>query len=232
MSVEFEAQLRKAFPEETDATVIRLVREAVGLADDLRRSTPFLSTDLGVDLVGTLHRTAALWRIHKACRDGDLPFNAEIVENKTGSSHLLQVKSGLFEAHVVRTDSPGGYPRDAPIRQDARLRNQPDLFDGPRLEPAAHLISKVPKLYAWLSFNTAAKGELSHLCWCMPEELERKYLARVNILRRAFEMGLADKLDLTSEPPKPDPKSALKFKEHIQEQIEQIGGKQIKKDAG
>src|SRR5215470_9465974 len=114
----FDEYLRDAFPEKTDAAVIRNVTLAVGLADDLRRNTPWLLSEIGDDLVGSLRRAAAMWRLHQACKDGELPFSASEIGNTTGSSHLLLLQSGAFEAHIVRTESTGAFPKDAPIRQD------------------------------------------------------------------------------------------------------------------
>ncbi|MFY9292274.1 MAG: hypothetical protein WAP03_16510 [Methylorubrum rhodinum] len=232
MSAEFEAELRSAFPRETDAVVIRSVQQAIGLADTLRSDTPFLKSVLGEDLIGCLHRVAALWLLHKACKDGDLPFNAEEIENKTGTSHLLKITSGRFEAHVVRTESPGGFPRDMPVRQDASFKNEPDLFSDIKLVPAKLLLEKMSTRYAWLSFNTVNKGVLGHVCWCMPEKEERKYLARINILREMRDRGdNADDLAPNKPPPKPDPKLLLKFKDHVQEQIERNDDTEEKKSA-
>jgi hypothetical protein len=65
MSQEFEALLTEAFPDHTWPTLTRGVREAVKIADSMRRSTPFLSTLVGGDLRGLLRRAAVMWRIQK-----------------------------------------------------------------------------------------------------------------------------------------------------------------------
>jgi hypothetical protein len=217
MSEEFKHLLRSAFPEPTDPTVVRAVAEAVILADDLRRNTPWLTTSIGDDLTGTLRRAATMWRLAEFCKTGDLPFRADVVPNSTGSCHLLSIHSGRFEAHVVRTDSPGGFPKDAPIRQDRRLSNDGDLFDNPKIVPISELV-EVARPYAWLAFNATDDGGLTHVCWCMPDPVENKYLARFNILRSAS--GTAAVPKLKPEPPKPDPAMKLKFKKDIEEQLE------------
>lgn len=215
MSEEFERHLRKAFPPSTDATVIRAVSEAVILADDVRRNTPWLSTRVGDDMIGFLRRAAAMWRLHEFCKTGELPFKADEVPNKNGSSHLLRVRSGAFEAHVVRTDSPGAFPKDAPIRQDKRLSNYGDLFEEPHLRPAFEIISHVSP-YGWLAFNATRIGALTHVCWCMPERVENRWLAHTNILTQTLAAGAPGPV---TPSPKPNPTERMKFKQHIEEQL-------------
>jgi hypothetical protein len=215
--VVFEIHLREWFSGGTDAAVIRNVMMAVALADDLRRNTPWLGlTDVGDDLSSMLRRAATMWRIQEACKDGELPFKAEEIPNSTGSSHLLRIISGPFEAHVVRTDSSGAFPKDAPIRQDRRLTNEPSLFD-PKVVAFEELLGSVKKSYAWLMFNATALGVLTHVCWGMPDRAENKYLAHFDILRRAMSLGTP--IDPTT-PPKPDPTEKIKFKEHIEQKLE------------
>jgi hypothetical protein len=172
-------------------------------------------TLVGDDLGGSLRRAAAMWRLAEACRDGELPFKAEEIANSTGSSHLLHVTSGPFEAHVVRTESSGAFPKDAPIRQDRRLTNEPTLFDK-KIVSFRELVAKIKKSYAWLAFNATPLGVLTHVCWGMPDRTENKYLAHFDILRRAMSLGTP--IDPTS-PPKPDPKDKIKFVGHVEEKI-------------
>jgi hypothetical protein len=214
---DLEKYLRSAFPAETDALVLRAVREAVVLADDLRSNTHWLQSLVGSDLAGLLRRAAIMWRLHEYSKAGELPFRADEIPNSNGSSHLLRIRSGPFEAHVVRTETAGAFPVDAPIRQDHALRNDADLFDDdPKIVSFNDMISAVRQPYAWLSFNATPVGMLTHVCWCMPKAKERVYLARFNILRSAA-VGMPA---LPPEPPKPDPTEAIKFKKHIEEQIE------------
>ena len=56
----FEARLLTAYPEQTWPALIRGFREGVGIADEVRRSTPFLSTLVGGDLRGFLRRAAIM----------------------------------------------------------------------------------------------------------------------------------------------------------------------------
>ena len=129
---------------------------------------------------GSLRRAAAMWRLAEACRDGELPFRAEEIANSTGSSHLLHITSGPFEAHMMRTASSGAFPKDAPIRQDRRLTNEPTLFDK-KIVSFRELVAKIKKSYAWLAFNATPLGVLTHVCWGMPDRTEDKYLAHFDI---------------------------------------------------
>ena len=106
----------------------------------------------------------------QACKEGTLPFRAIEIKNTNGGSHLLKIEAGVFEAHIVRTESDGAFPKDAPIRQDNRLHNQGDLFDGPKMVPLREITPLIPKMYAWLTFNADTIGGLTHVCWCMPNE--------------------------------------------------------------
>ncbi|MBV8824892.1 MAG: hypothetical protein JO084_06290 [Bradyrhizobiaceae bacterium] len=217
MSIDFDQYLRSAFPEKTDATVIRNVTLAVALADDLRRNTPWLINEIGDDLQGNLRRAAAMWRLGQACNDGELPFSASEISNKIGSSHLLLIKSGAFEAHVVRTESSGAFPKDAPIRQDSRVTNEPTLFDDPKVVRIVLVEKDIEKAYAWLMFNATQIGALTHVCWGMPLPKKNKFLAHFDILRLAMSKG--SPID-PGPPKKLDPTEKLKFKRAVEEEIE------------
>jgi hypothetical protein len=219
MVEDFEHFLRAAFPENTDAAVVRAIREAVALADDVRRNTPWLMTEVGYDIVGTLRRAAAMWHFEQSCIAGVLPFEAKEIPNSTGSSHLLRVRSGKFDAHVLRTESAGAFPKDAPIRQDSRLTNTSDLFDPPSATTIKELMEEVSRSYAWLLFNATEIGALTHVCWGMPHAEEDTFLAHFNILRRVLSLGLDETIDATG-PAKPDPSQKVKFKDHLDESIE------------
>lgn len=212
MSDEFEAELRGAFPANTDVAVIRTLSTGVSLADDMRRNTPWLMTNIGDDHRGLFRRAAAMWQFRQDCIAGNLPFQAAEVPNTTGSSHLLNISSSNFDAHIVRTDSEGAFPQDAPIRQDKSLSNEPDLFNDGKIVPL-HQIAP-DKYYAWLSFNADQAGELTHVCWCMPEAKRKVFLGRINILR-----GVAFSSVDPHVPPPPDPTASLKFKREIIERL-------------
>jgi hypothetical protein len=143
MADTFETRLLKAYPEATWPTLIRGAREAVKMADAVRRSTPFLSTDVGSDLRGFLRRAAIMWRVQTLCKTGELPFQATEVSNSNRTSHLLSILSENLELHIVRTDDVFAFPEDAPIRQDRRVTNQPDLFDDGKIVPLTEALRDV-----------------------------------------------------------------------------------------
>ncbi|RWO81031.1 hypothetical protein [Mesorhizobium sp.] len=205
MSAEFEEKLRGAFPANTDIAVIRTLATGVSLADDMRRNTPWLMTAIGDDHRGLFRRAAAMWQFRQDCLNGNLPFEAMEIPNSTGSSHLLNITAADFEAHIVRTDSEGAFPQDAPIRQDKSLSNEPDLFDDGKVVPLHEMTPD--KLYAWLAFNADQTGGLTHACWCMPEAKRKVFLGRINILRGAG-MSFVE----PHVPPPPDPTTKMKFK--------------------
>lgn len=216
MSEEFDGLLRTAFPEPTDKEVVRVVSEGVGLADDVRRNTPWLLNLIGADLRGTLRRAATIFRFEQACREGRLPFRASEIENTNGTSHLLKIEAGRFEAHVVRTESAGAFPRDAPIRQDNRLKNQGDLFYEPKIVPLREISDDVLEMYAWLTFDADKVGRLTHVCWCMPERDRNVFLGRLNLMQTGFgEVAIEP-----HEPTPPDPTSKMKFKDFLDRSVE------------
>jgi hypothetical protein len=182
VSKEFDDLLRLAFPIWTDREVVRVVTDGIGLADDARRNTPWLLNLVGGDLRSSLRRAATIFLFEQACKEGTLPFQATEIENTNGSSHLLKISAGQFEAHIVRTEADGAFPKDAPIRQDNRLRNQGDLFDSfpPKIIPIKDISPSVVTLYAWLTFNADQVGNVTHICWCMPER-DKNILALIAI---------------------------------------------------
>jgi hypothetical protein len=205
MSAEFDEKLRDAFPANTDVPVIRTLATGVSLADDMRRNTPWLMTAIGDDHRGLFRRAAAMWQFRQDCLNGNLPYEAVEVPNTTGSSHLLNITTGDFEAHIVRTASEGAFPQDAPIRQDKSLSNEPDLFNDGKVVPLRDMTPE--RYYAWLSFNADQTGGLTHVCWCMPEAIRKVFLGRINILRGAGTSAVEPHV-----PPAPDPTSAMRFK--------------------
>lgn len=216
---DFNDELKAAFAVATDVPLIRNMNLAVSLADDLRRNTPWLGSELGDDLTGVLRRVAVMHRISQACVDGELPFTTEEIPNTTGSCHLLSIRSARFEAHVVRTESPKAFPKDAPIRQDRRATNEPTLFDAldPKIVPLNKVLEEVGRLYAWLSFNANPVGMLTHVGWAMPDANTDKFVAYRDVLGSAMRSATAP-TDAT--PPKPSIGDKIKFRDAIEEVVE------------
>jgi hypothetical protein len=208
-------RMRAAFPPATDFATIRAVREGVLVADDLIRNTPLLNTLIGQDYRGLIRRAGVMFSFHESCQRGDLPFKTIIRRMHRGHWHLLEITSGLERAQICRTAEADAFPDDTPVKQDERLVNQFDLFE--KLPPIDTLLRRISRLYVWLTFGVDQVGNVTHVCWAAPAKREEQWLAFENILRRASEGGA------TVTPPAspaPDPKSKLRFREHIEEAIE------------
>lgn len=220
MSEAFQTLLEEAFPQDTWPTITRGVREAVKIADSMRRSTPFLSTLVGGDLRGLMRRAAVMWRFQLLCKSGELPFSAAEVANTNGTSHLLSIRAKNIELHIVRTDEPGAFPVEAPIRQDKRATNSPDLFeDDGKIVPLHKALESVPQLYGWLAWGATGRGDLTHLGFYMPERDQDSWLAKVNILSRSAEAASKKRAD-APDASAPNPALLLKFREEIARSIQ------------
>lgn len=207
-------RLRSAMTQETDAMVIRGVREGVLLADDLVQNTPLLNNPIGRDMLGHIRRAGVMFRFRGLCTSGDLPFAASEVKMQRGNWHCLDIASGDVLAQICRSEEEMEFPVDTPNRQDARLVNpQADLFRD--VMPPVLVLSKVPVMYAWLTYGATSKGELSHLCWGVPASDDNEWLAHVNILKAAMTAG-----SLPPQPSRPDPTNKLRFLEEIEKQID------------
>jgi hypothetical protein len=110
MSEEYRSLLVAAYPNSTWTTLTRGIREAVNIADGVRRNTPFLTTLVGGDLRGLLRRSCLMWRILALCKSKELPFEADEITNTNGTSHLLRIRSKKIELHIVRTEESGAFP--------------------------------------------------------------------------------------------------------------------------
>lgn len=212
---EIQERLRAAFPPTADLMTVRTVRKGVMLADDAIKSTPLLNTVIGRDYRGLIRRAGVMFAFDEACRHGDLPFKAVFRQMHRGHWHLLEIISGAERAQICRTEEADAFPEDTAVKQDERLANQVDLFQD--LPPIATLLRNIPHLYVWLTFGVDVFGNLTHVCWAAPAKEEKQWLAFTNIMRRAAEEG-----DATVGPisPTPDPRSKLKFKEHIEAALE------------
>jgi hypothetical protein len=189
------------------------------LADDLVRSAPLLNTLIGQDYRGLIRRAGVMFSFHESCQRGDLPFKTIIRRIHRGHWHLLEISSGLERAQICRTSEADAFPEDTPVKQDERLFNQFDLFE--ELPPVETLLRRIPRLYVWLTFGVDRVSNLTHVCWAAPAKREEQWLAFENILRRAAEGG-APVMPPASRTP--DPRSKLRFREHVEEAIEKKNG--------
>lgn len=218
MVTDFRAQLISAYPEETWPVLARGVREAVRIADDVRRSTPFLSTLVGRDQRGMLRRAAVMWRLQALCKSGELPFKATEVQIENAPVHLLSILSGKTELHIVRTDEVDGFPVDAQVRQDRRASNTGDLFEDGKIVPLHEALEAIPTLYGWLTWGANPKGDVTHICLGMPEPDDNIWLAHVDVLKHvtAKERGKEE----AAKPSAPNPILMLRFREEIAHSLE------------
>jgi len=210
-----QERMRIAFPESADVLTVRAIGQGVRLADDLILNTPLLNTLPGRDYRGLIRRAGVMFALHEACARGDLPFKTHFRQMHRGHWHLLEINSGRERAQICRTDEADGFPEDTPVKQDERLVNQFNLFED-HLPPVEMILDKIPRLYVWLTFGADYTGSLTHVCWCAPAKEEKQWLAFENILRRAVGSGA---LPPTGNPT-PDPKTKLRFKDHIEEALE------------
>lgn len=208
----FQEQLDEAFSPGADAVLVRCVSQAVMLANDAMANEPFLNSLIGADIRGHIRRAAVLFNVHESCRAGDLPFESEMTRMPLGGGHWVELRSGIYRAHICRTDGPVAFPEDTPTRQDQRLSNQLDLFT-----PDSVIVPLRPpticELYAWLTFGTEGR-ELTHLCWGMPEAGRNNWLARTNVLRRLGESNV--RIDGFDEP---TAAVVLRFRDHIEQEM-------------
>ncbi len=215
----FQESLDEAFPVASDANIIRGVSEGILLADKTLDNESFLRSLVGQDLRGHVRRAAILFRVHELAMAGDLPFSSTMSRMQRGNWHWIELKSNNFTSHIYRTDGPNLFPTDTPTRQDDRLSNQGDLFNGPSS------IIPIKGYVAWLTFGALESGALSHLCWGMPNAKEDAWLARTNVIRRAREHSE----QITPETP--TIMSTLKFRDHVEEALKAKIDKQSDKPA-
>src|SRR5258708_19984702 len=134
-------------------------------------------------------------------KGGDFPFSAEIVPMPRGSWHWLEIRSDNFKAHICRSDGPYDFPEETLSRQDSRLVNQNDLF-AENVVPISEALTKIPELYAWLTFSAEKNGILKHLFWAMPPADSVSWLPHSNVLTRAAPLP-ATHAHPPQTPPKP-----------------------------
>lgn len=207
MTNPFQELLDEAYPETSDADVIRGVSQGIMLADNTLENHSFLKSVVGQDLRGHIRRAGILYRLHEMASAGDLPFDATMNRMLRGNWHWVELKSKGITAHLCRTDAAELFPKDTPTRQDDRLTNQPDFFED------NSSVIPISGYTAWLSFGVGDSGSLSHLCWGMPKDSEDVWLARTNIISRAKENETVVKFE------RPTPDLDLKFRDHVEESL-------------
>lgn len=210
-------RLRLAFPESSDVTLARAVQEGSYLAGHLFEGESFLNNAVGHDLRGHIRRVGIAHQIELYCTRGDLPFICAMKPMPKGSWHWLEIKSTGALAHVCRTEDVFTFPEEAESRQDSRLSLQPDLLTWTERDKSVkEVVREIPVLYAWLTFRAGADGKISHLCWGAPDPKADTWIGHVNVLAE-----IAKRSDDAPAPSTvPDPKAALRLKEHVREALE------------
>jgi hypothetical protein len=193
--------------------IVRGQREGISLADDMRKSTPLLANELGLDLAGHIRRIGVMVRLQELCKIGDLPFTATIEHMPHGTWHWLNLRSGNFVAQIARTETFNEVPEDTKNRQHYLVKNDGDLFSDPKIVPISEIKAKVDRFYAYLTFGATRSGQMTHSTLGMAAKDELVWLGHHDLLRAAGEGAVP-----TPEPaPKFDPKDKLKFNERIEE---------------
>lgn len=217
MESTIERALVLAFPPSTYSMTVRAVLEGVALADDCIKNIPFLDVRTGRDLTGHLRRAGIVFRMHELCKEGHLPFESEMTKMPRANWHKQEMRSGKFIGHLVRTDSELAFPDDKPSRQDERLSNQGDFFSSPKIVPISEVLGSLSSLSAWLTYKLERSGRIEHLCWTVPACNIDEWLAHVNILKRAGSEVPVSALEAAATP---DPRTSMRFREHISPALE------------
>src|SRR4051812_42692924 len=110
----FQEQLDEAFAPGADATLVRVVSQAIVLASEVMDHEPFLKSLIGSDIRGHIRRAAVLFSVHESCQAGDLPFDSEMTRMPLGGGHWVELRSGSYRAHICRTEGPIAFPEETP----------------------------------------------------------------------------------------------------------------------
>jgi hypothetical protein len=209
---EVQERLLTAFPKSGNVALARSVQEGIFIADDLFEGESFLNGLVGKDLRGHIRRVGISHQLMRYHERGDLPFVVAEKQMPMGRWHWVEIKATGAIAHVCRTDDPSSFPDEAESRQDSRLRLQGDLlaWDPMNKKDLSKIIQSIPQLYAWLTFRVGPAQQLSHLCWVSPAADMDVYVGHLDILA-----SLADFAPIHPTRVTPDPKDAVKLKDHI-----------------
>ena len=207
-------RLRAAFPVYADTVLIRAINEGLGIADDTISGLPFLQNEAGLDARGFVRRAGVLSMIHEYSLRGDLPFEATFEKQPCGNWRWLNMTADDVLGHVVKTEGVNCFPQDGPARQDKRISNQGDLFEGPRLVDLEELLEPNSDIYAWLSYGCDKSGNVTHAIWGVPAADQSVYLATANILESAMQQGDVEPLEKTVAP-----SFGMSFTEQVEEAL-------------
>jgi len=191
------------------------LQTGIRLADGVITSTPILKSIIGQDLRGLIRRAGILFQFQESCRSGLLPFTAEAAKMPIGSWHWLDIRSGNYVAHVVRTESPGTLPDNTKNRQSECFKNEYDLFKDGRIPDIKELLSRDTQRYSVITFGANKKGDLLHAALGMPSDKADEWLAYVNLSRRSQPSAT----EAPPAPKTPDPSQSLRFLNEVEQMI-------------
>jgi hypothetical protein len=210
MSELFRPLILNAVPEQHWSDITRFTIDGVALADNLIANQKMLNWWVGQDQRGDLRRVGVMFKLYEACQKKLLPFSCETKANTIRNCHHIEIASQNLFIHVTRTSHFSALPRDTTLRDNARISNQGDLFDGTLLTTD---LSKIRLWYAYLTFNADQNGLLTHLAIGLPESVGTGWLDILSILKDAHSRS-----DTPSpEPQPPGPEELMKFHKHIEE---------------
>src|SRR6266481_7985413 len=149
MSELFRPLILNAIPEQHWPALTRCATDGVALADNLIASQRMLDWSLGQDQRGDLRRIGVMYCIREACLKEILPFTCETKNNTAKNCHHIEVAAQNLYFHVTRTSHFSGMPRDTTLRDNERVSNQGDLFEGTLLTTDLSLIKR---WYGYLTF--------------------------------------------------------------------------------
>jgi hypothetical protein len=213
MSEFFRPIILNAFKEVEWPMLTRCAVEGIALADNLIPTHKILNWAVGRDLRGHLRRIGIMHSVYNACVTSALPYTCEIMPNTVGNCHHIQLMSQNVYAHVVHTSDLAEMPRETPLRTNARMSNQGNLFEGTLFTAD---LSKIQRWFAYLTFNADRDGNLTHLGLGIADKDGTEWLDIVSILKHppeGYEIP-------TTEPPPLGPEELMRFQPHVQHLVD------------
>jgi len=90
----------------------------------------------------------------------------------------------------------------------------------PNKKDLGKIIQSIPELYAWLTFRVGPAQQLSHLCWVSPAADVDVYVGHLDVMAEIASTG-----PITPAMSTPDPKDAVKLKDHIAASLSSVDKK-------
>jgi hypothetical protein len=203
---EFQNRLMLTFPPVTHDALVQALCSGIRKAETHIKDTPQFAGEVGLDLRGHLRRVFVLHEFQEASRLKRLPYEALPSKMPIGSWHWVNVRSGGMIAHVVRTETPDGFPDRTTNRQALSVTNQYDLLKDGSIPPVELIVTRAG--YAYLTFGVDHAGTVTHISLGMPSSDNSHWLAFARLMRRSKPEPL---IVQPPAPPTPPVASGLKF---------------------